>query len=129
LSFSLWPIIVLAGAVEEKPVRSIDEEIARHLQEMAESGELSRIEGYGKPIPEDSGWNATPEALRMPFKILKNSGFHPPEIEMFHERARLVAAIRECDHDDIRKPLQKQLSELEQKIALRLEALKIHGSL
>ena len=110
-------------------MRSIDEEIARHLQEMAESGELSRIEGYGKPMAEDSGWNATPEALRMPFKILKNSGFHPPEIEMFHGRARLVATIRECDDDDTRKALQKQLSELEQKIALRLEALRIHGSL
>src|SRR5438045_7731748 len=85
LSFALRPTIVRAGAIEEKPVRSIDEEIARHLQEMAESGELSRIDGFGKPMAEDSGWNATPEALRMPFKILKNSGFHPPEIEMFHE--------------------------------------------
>jgi hypothetical protein len=110
-------------------MRSIDEEIARHLQEMAESGELSRIEGYGKPIPEDAGWNATPEALRMPFKVLKDSGFHPPEIEMLHERARLVAAIRECGDDDARKTQQKKLSELEQKIALCLEALRIHGSL
>jgi hypothetical protein len=110
-------------------MRSLEEEIARHLQEMAESGELSRVEGYGKPIPEDAGWNATPEALRMPFKILKNSGFAPPEIEMFHERARLVAAIRDCSDDADRKPLQKKLSELEQKIALRLEALRIHGSL
>lgn len=110
-------------------MRSIDEEIAHHLQEMAESGELSRIEGYGKPIPEDAGWNATPEALRMPFKILKNSGFHPPEIEMFHERARLVVTIHECGDDAAREMLQKELSELEQKIALRLEALRIHGSL
>jgi Domain of unknown function (DUF1992) len=110
-------------------MRSIDDEIARHLQEMAESGELSRIEGYGKPLPEDTGWNATPEALRMPFKILKNSGFYPPEIEMFHERGRLVAALRDCGDDNTRRKLQQQLSELEQKIALRLEALRIHGSL
>jgi hypothetical protein len=110
-------------------MRSIDDEIGRYLREMAQSGELSRIEGYGKPIPEDAGWNATPAALRMPLKILKNSGFHPPEIEMFHERARLVAAIRECADDETRKTLQKRLSELEQKIALRLEALRIHGSL
>jgi Domain of unknown function (DUF1992) len=110
-------------------MRSIDEEIARHLQEMAESGELSQVEGYGKPIPEDAGWNATPEALRMPFKILKNAGVAPPEIEMFHERARLVAAIRDCGDDADRKTLQKKLSELEQKISLRLESLRIHGSL
>jgi len=110
-------------------MRSIDEEIARHLQEMAESGELSRIEGYGKPIPEDTGWTATPEGLRMPFKILKNSGFYPPEIEMLHERARIVGAIRDCGDDNACRKLQQQLSELEQKIALRLEALRIHGSL
>jgi Domain of unknown function (DUF1992) len=110
-------------------MRCIDEEIAHHLQEMAESGELSRIEGYGKPIPEDTGWNATPEGLRMPFKILKNSGFYPPEIEMFHERARLVGAVRDCGDDNARRMLQQQLSELEQKIALRLEALRIHGSI
>ena len=110
-------------------MRSLEEEIARHLQEMAESGELSGVEGYGKPMPEDAGWNATPEALRMPFKILKNAGVAPPEIEMFHERARLVAALRDCGDDAGRKTLQKQLSELEQKIALRLESLRIQGSL
>ena len=110
-------------------MRSREEEIARHLQEMAESGELSRVEGYGKPMSEDAGWNATPEALRMPFKILKNAGMAPPEMEMFHERARLVAAIRDCGDDAERKAQQKKLSELEQKIALRLEALRIHGSL
>ena len=110
-------------------MRSFEDEIARHLQVMVESGELSQIDGYGKPIPEDAGWNATPEALRMPFKILKNAGIAPPEIEMFHERAKLVAAIRNCSDEAARKTLQIKLSELEQKIALRLEALRIHGSL
>lgn len=110
-------------------MRSLEEEISRHLQEMADSGELSKVEGYGKPMAEDAGWNDTPEALRMPFKILKNSGFYPPEIEMFHERARLTAAVRDCRDDDARVKLQKQLSELEQKISLRLEALRKHSSL
>ena len=64
-----------------------DEEIARHLREAMASGELAGTEGFGKPLPEDAGWEATPEALRMPFKILKNAGFVPPEVELFHERA------------------------------------------
>jgi hypothetical protein len=110
-------------------MRSLEEEIARHLQEMADSGELSRVEGYGKPIAEDTGWNETPAALRMPFKILKNAGIPPPEIEMFHERAKLVAAVRDCGDEATRRTLQQKLSELEQKIALRLEALRIHGNL
>ena len=49
----------------EKRMRTLDEEIARYLQEAADSGELSRAKGYGKPFAEDPGWEATPEALRM----------------------------------------------------------------
>jgi len=107
---------------------TFDDEIARHLKEALESGELRAAESYGKPMVEDAGWHATPEALRMPFKILKNSGFHPPEIAMFQERAALVAGVRACAVPAELKCLQQKLSELEQKIALRLEALRIHGN-
>ena len=106
-----------------------DEEIARHLREAAASGELSRIEGYGKPLPQDAGWDATPEDLRMPFKILKNAGFAPPEVQMFHERAALNAALDTCASESERIDLLARLSVLEQKIALRLEALRATGSL
>lgn len=106
-----------------------DEEIARHLREALASGELAGTEGFGKPLPEDAGWDATPEPLRMPFKILKNAGFVPPELELFHARAALAASIRECNDAAEQKALRQQLSELEQKIALRLEALRVNGSL
>ena len=101
-----------------------DEEIARHLREAAASGELARIEGYGKPLPEDPGWSATPEELRMPFKILKNAGFTPPEVAWFHERAALASAIEAAGDEAQKKVLRAKLSELEQKIALRLEAMR-----
>jgi hypothetical protein len=110
-------------------MRTFDEEIARHLKEAADSGELSRAEGYGKPLPDDPGWNATPEALRMPMKILKDAGAVPPEVEWFHERARLRAQIASITEPLEREALQRQLVELEQKIALRLEALRINPSL
>jgi hypothetical protein len=110
-------------------MRTFDEEIARRLQEAAESGELSRAEGYGKPLPEDPGWDATPAALRMPMKILRDAGATPPEIEWFHERARLKASIETVVDPTERQQLQLKLTELEQKIALRLEALRINSSL
>ena len=106
-----------------------DEEIARHLREALASGELARTEGFGKPLPEDAGWEATPPALRMPFKILKDAGFVPPEVALFHERAALVAALRECGSAAERDALRGRLGELEQKIALRLVALRILGAL
>ena len=106
-----------------------DEEIARHLREALASGELAGTEGFGKPLPEDAGWNATPEALRMPFKILRNAGFVPAEVELFHERAALSAALAECTTEAERTAARQKLSDLEQKIALRLETLRINGTL
>ncbi|MEO8103181.1 MAG: DnaJ family domain-containing protein [Betaproteobacteria bacterium] len=110
-------------------MRSLDEEIARRLQEAAESGELSLAKAYGKPLAEDSGWDATPGALRMPMKILKDAGAVPAEVAWFHERARLRALLDAATDPDSRLSLRQQLSELEQKLALRLEALRSSGSL
>jgi hypothetical protein len=106
-----------------------DEEIARHLREALESGELAGTPGFGKPLPEDAGWNATPESLRMPFKILKNAGFVPTEVELFRERAALSALLQSCASETERTEVRCKLSELEQKIALRLESLRVHGTL
>jgi hypothetical protein len=105
-----------------------DEEIARHLREALASGELAGTPGFGKPLPEDPGWVATPEELRMPFRILKNAGFVPPEVELFHERAALTAALEAAPGDAERGALRQRLSDLEQKIALRLEALRSQGT-
>jgi hypothetical protein len=108
---------------------TLDETIAQHLAQAAASGELKAAPSWGQPLPEMEGWEATPEALRMPFKILKDAGFAPPEVGMFHERARLRAqAASSCDADE-RARLERELVDLEQKLALRLESLRIHSML
>lgn len=107
----------------------IEDEIARKLEEAERSGELRSAESYGRPLQEDAGWDQAPPELRMPFKILKNAGVMPPEIELFHERANLRAAVASAATPDQRAALSQKLSELEQKIALRLESLRIHRSL
>ena len=106
-----------------------DEEIARHLAIAAASGELAAAESYGRPLAEDAGWEATPDGLRMPFKILKNAGYAPPEVGLFHERARLREAVAAATSEPERAALQQRLSELEQALALRLESLRQHASL
>ncbi len=110
-------------------LKLVEDEIARKLAEAAESGELQGAEGYGKPMIEDAGWDATPAEFRMPFKILKNAGVLPPEIELFHERARLRIDLEAATTDADRAAIRRALSDLEQRIALRLEALRASGSL
>lgn len=107
---------------------TFDEEIGRRLQEAADSGELGTAQGYGKPMPEDPAWDTTPPALRMPMKILKDAGAAPPEVALFHERARIRAMIATTAESDERLKLQRRLSDLEQKIALRLEVLRINAN-
>jgi hypothetical protein len=104
--------------------RSLDEEIARRLEESRADGELEQAPSFGKPLPLDDGWDETPEALRMPFKILKDAGVRPPEIELFHERAALRARILAEVDGPVRDSLRARLVDLELTIALRLEALK-----
>ena len=110
-------------------MHTFDEEIARRIQEAADSGELSGAKGYGQPVPEDPGFADTPAALRMPMKILKDAGAAPPEIAMFHERARLRKSIEAATDPIERRDLQLKLVLLEQNIALRLEALRLNANL
>lgn len=105
-------------------MRSLDEEIARHLQEAQAAGELEKAPSFGKPLAQDVGWDETPEDLRMPFKILKDAGVPPPEIELFHQRAALRAQLQHEPAGAAREALRRTLAELEQVIALRLEALR-----
>ena len=53
----------------------------------------------------------------------------PPEIALFHERAALTEALKSAKDETARVDIQRHLSALEQKIALRLETLREHASL
>lgn len=107
----------------------LEDEIGRKLAEAQRTGELKAAASYGKPMPEDAGWQQTPEELRMGFKVLKNAGVVPPEVELLRQRAKLQQAVAEAGTDSVRRELQAALSTLEQTIALRLEALRRTGSL
>jgi hypothetical protein len=111
------------------PKRALDDEIARHLEDAQASGELQSARSYGKPLAAPEGWDETPEEFRQAFKILKDAGFAPPEVALFHERVDLRAAVEAAQSETERQALQRKLSELEQKLALRLEALRRNASL
>lgn len=108
---------------------TIDEEIAAWLAKAAAAGELEKAPGYGQPQRDAEGWDDTPPALRMPFKIMKDAGIVPREVEMMRERAILREALATCTDDAEREAMQRRLVEMEQAIALRLEALRINPQL
>ncbi len=108
---------------------TFDEEIALWLAKATEAGELQKAPGYGRPLQDAEGWDDTPPALRMPFKIMKDAGIVPREVEMMRERAVLRESLLACTDNAERESLQRRLVEMEQAIALRLEALRINPQL
>lgn len=106
-----------------------DDDIARHLEHARRQGELAAIDGFGKPLPETTGWDETPETLRMPFKVLRNAGVVPFEVEQMRDRARLRDELAAATTSLQRAVLQQRLADLEQSIALRLEALRRNAAI
>ena len=106
-----------------------EDHIGRHLQESQRSGELQAAPSYGKPLDLGDGYDETPAELRMAMKALKDAGVVPHEVELMREAARLQQAIDTCTDASTLAPMHRQLAELRQNIALRLERLRVSGSL
>jgi len=60
----------------------------RKIVEALERGELSNLPGEGRPLVLDDD-ALVPEELRAAYRILKNAGYVPPEVEAFTEIAQL----------------------------------------
>ena len=108
---------------------TLDEEIARHLQESEASGELRSARDWGRPLDFGDGYDDTPMELRMPFKVLKNAGVVPHEVHMMRRAAELRAAADAATDPVAAESLRRQLADLQQQIALRLEHLRVCGTL
>ena len=66
----------------------------RKIAEAIARGELDNLPGRGRPL--DFGDDAlVPAELRMAWRILKNAGFVPPEVEALRE----LGELERCMHD------------------------------
>jgi DNA-binding transcriptional ArsR family regulator len=113
----------------EQALRLLDDHIGQHLRDSAANGELARAPSYGKPLDLGDAYEQTPAELRMAMKVLKDAGIVPPEVEMMQAAAALEARLADCSDDGQRQTLQRELSDMRQAIALRLEKLRLSGSL
>lgn len=82
-----------------------------------EAGELADLPGAGRPLALDDD-PLVPEDLRVAWRILRNAGFVPPEIEERREAVELGRLIATIDDEPARKRAAARLALLE----LRREA-------
>jgi hypothetical protein len=74
-----------------------EERIARAM----EAGEFDDLPGAGKPLELEDD-SLVPEELRVAYRILKNAGFVPPEVEALREAGALEAMIRSLAEGEAR---------------------------
>lgn len=68
----------------------IDQIAEARIQEAIDQGKLRGLPGEGQPLHLDDD-SAIPEELRVAYRLLKNAGFLPPELQLLRD-------IRDAEH-------------------------------
>lgn len=89
---------------------------ARIGEAMAQ-GVFDRLPGAGRPLALDDDALIAPEC-RVAYRVLKNAGFVPPEVEAHRQVAALHALLATLDDDETRRHALARLALLQ----TRLEA-------
>lgn len=79
----------------------------RAIREAQQRGEFDDLSGQGQPLP-DSNDPFMPETLRMAYKVLKNAGYVPREVQSQREIRSLIECLeRETDEALKMRQIQK----------------------
>ncbi len=113
----------------EQRLKLLDDPIGRALDASQRNGELSSAPSWGKPLQLSDGYEATPAELRMGYKIMKDAGVLPPEVELMQRIEAQRQAVAAAAAGPNAAALQRQLLEMQQQLSLRLERLRSGGSL
>ena len=90
------------------------------IREAIAKGELDRLPRSGKPIVLED-LSGVPDDLRVGYKLLKNAGVLPEELELRKEALTLEAMIAACTDEAERRALRRKASEKELRYRLLLE--------
>jgi hypothetical protein len=86
----------------------IDQIAEARIQEAIDQGELRGLPGEGQPLTLDDD-TAIPEELRAAYRLLKNAGFLPPELQWrreLREAEQLLQQLPESDRSRARARLE-----------------------
>ncbi len=94
----------------------LDQWAERHIRDAQRKGEFDDLPGSGEPLVLDDDSHIAPE-LRAGYRLLKNAGCLPPELEQRREAVELSDLLNGIRHDDPRyAELSRRLTLLELKL-------------
>lgn len=86
----------------------LDQIAEARIQEAIERGELRDLPGEGKPLQLEND-STIPEELRVAYRLLKNAGFLPPELQLrkeLREAEQLLQQLPESERSRARARLE-----------------------
>lgn len=94
----------------------LDQWAERHILDAQSKGEFDNLTGSGEPLALDDDSHVPPE-LRAGYRLLKNAGCLPPELELRRDAMALSDLLKTVEHDDPRyAELNRRLTLLELKL-------------
>ncbi len=81
----------------------------RRIQEAIECGEFDDLPGKGKPLDLGEDDRTVPAELRMAYRMLKNAGLLPPEVELHKEILRLTDLLDSIHDEEGRRERRREL--------------------
>ena len=94
----------------------LDQWAERHILDAQTKGEFDDLPGRGEPLTWDDDLHVPPE-LRAGYRLLKNAGCLPPELEQRREAVALVDLLKAARPDDPHyAELSRRLALLELKL-------------
>jgi len=111
---------------------SVIAELAEQLiRDSMQRGEFDNLAGKGKPLPPDDD-ALIPEDIRMAYKILKNSGHIPPEVQERKDITTALELLQNCQDEQERYRQIQKINYLTMKLnarrrtAVNLEADQVY---
>lgn len=89
----------------------LDQWVERHISDAQRKGEFENLPGSGKPLVLEDDSHIPPE-LRAGYRLLKNAGCLPPELEQRREAVELADLLKSVRKEDPRH------TEISRKLAL-----------
>lgn len=92
-------------------MKSLDALVEQRIAEAQERGDLDDLPGAGAPLELDDD-RLVPEELRVAYRVLKNAGYVPPEVEALRDLRALEQALEEDHTPDERRRLLARMNGL-----------------
>ena len=83
--------------------------VEQRIQEALKRGDFDDLPGKGKPLPIEDD-SMVPDELRLAYKILKNAGCLPPELELQKEIRQMEDLLKDLPDEKERYKLMKKIN-------------------